>query len=188
MKNAILPIILLFFLFTMFTGCATMPQTWPDYERSTENKMVVIQEKIGGGLNTGALTPEQSQLFLATLKDIRTDYTALRDKRAYKEEWNSLNVRLDTLGDEIDTALDQPSGIEETRNEDRIVALQRKIDDGRFSGRLPSTEGRELQYRLDSIRRDYLHMTEGGRSITYEGNTEISRRLDSLEMELRAYP
>jgi hypothetical protein len=81
----------------------------------------------------------------------------------------------------------QPSGNEETRNEDRIAALQRKIDTGRISGRLPSTEGRELQYRLDSIQRDYLQITEGGRSITYEQNTDISRSLDSLEMELNRF-
>jgi len=84
-------------------------------------------------------------------------------------------------------ALVQPSGIEETGNEDRIFALQRKIDDGKISGRLPSTEGREIQYRLDSIRRDYLQMTEGGRSTTYEERADISRRLDSLEMELNRF-
>ena len=187
MKNAILSTILMVFVFTMFSGCATMPQTWPDYERSAENKMVVIQEKIGGGLNTGKLTPDQSQTFLTTLKSIRTDYTALRDKRVYQEEWNRLNVRLDALEDEINMALVQPLGIEETGNEDRIIALQRKIDDGRISGRLPSTEGREIQYRLDSIRRDYLQMTEGGRSTTYEERADISRRLDSLEMELNRF-
>jgi hypothetical protein len=187
MKNAILTTILMVFVITMFSGCATMPQTWPDYERSAENKMIVIQEKIGGGLSAGALTPDQSQMFLTTLKGIRTDYTALRDKRVYQEEWNRLNVRLDALGDEINMALVQPSGIKETGNEDRIVALQRKIDDGRISGRLPSTEGREIQYRLDSIRRDYLQMTEGGRSATYEERADISRRLDSLEMELNRF-
>ena len=47
-------------------------QTWPTYERSAENKMVVIQEKIGDGLKTGALSPDQSQMFLSTLKGIRT--------------------------------------------------------------------------------------------------------------------
>ena len=46
-------------------------QTWPDYERSAENKMVVIQENIGDGLKTGALTPDQAQMFLTTLKGIR---------------------------------------------------------------------------------------------------------------------
>ena len=187
MKNSILFAVLMVSVFALFSGCATMPQTWPDSERSAENKMVVIQEKIGDGLKTGTLTPDQSQMFLTTLKGIRTDYTSLRDKRVYRDEWDRLNARLDALGDEINRALVRPSRIEEPRNGDRIVALQRKIDDGRISGRLPSTEGREFQSRLDSIRRDYLRMTEGGRSTTYEERADISRRLDSLETELNQF-
>lgn len=170
----------------LFSGCATT-QTWPDYERNAENRMVVIQEKIGDGLKTGALTPDQSQMFLTTLKGIRTDYEALRDKSVYRSEWESLNVRLDALGDEINRALGRTSRIEEPRNGDRIVTFQRRIDDGRISGRLPLTEGREVQARLDSIRRDYLRMTEGGRYATHEERSDISRRLDSLETELNRY-
>ncbi|MFH1702370.1 MAG: hypothetical protein ABIB41_02910 [Nitrospirota bacterium] len=162
-------------------------QTWPDYERNAENKMVVIQEKIGDGLKTGALTPDQSQMFLTTLKGIRTDYTELRDKRVYRDEWDRLLGRLDALGEEINRALARPARIEEPRNGDRIVALQRSIDDGRTSGRLPLTEGREFQSRLDSIRRDYLRMTEGGRYTTYEERADISRRLDSLETDLNRF-
>jgi hypothetical protein len=170
----------------LFSGCATM-QTWPDNQRSAENKMVVIQEKIGDGLKTGALTTDQSQMFLTTLKGIRTDYEALRDRTVQREEWGSLLGRLDALGDEINRALARPTRIEEPRNGDRIVALQRRIDDGRISRRLPSTEGRDYQFRLDSIRNDYLRMTEGGRSTTYEERANISRRLDSLELDLNRY-
>ena len=36
--------------------------------------MILIQEKIEDGLKTGALTPDQSSMYVATLKDIRTDY------------------------------------------------------------------------------------------------------------------
>jgi hypothetical protein len=126
-------------------------------------------------------------MFLTTLKGIRTDYTALRDKKVYRDEWDRLNARLDALGDEINRALARPARIEEPRNGDRIVALQRKIDDGKISGRLPSTEGREFQSKLDSIRRDYLRMTEGGRSTTSEERADISRRLDSLETELNRF-
>ena len=81
----------------------------------------------------------------------------------------------------------RPARIEEPRNGDRIVALQRRIDDGRISRRLPQTEEREFQSRLDSIRRDYLRMTEGGRSTTYEERADISRRLDSLETDLNRF-
>ena len=186
MKKAILLTVLMVFGLALFTGCASM-QTWPDNERSAENKMVVIQEKIGDGLKTGALTTDQSQMFLTTLKGIRTDYEALRDKRGSREEWNSLHGRLDVLGEEINRALARTTRIEEPRNGDRIVALQKRIDDGRISGRLPQTEGREFQTRLDSIRSDYLRMTEGGRSTTYEERTGISRRLDSLETDLNRF-
>jgi len=187
MKNLILSTALMAFVSVLFTGCATMPQTWPDDERSAENKMVVIQEKIGDGLKTGTLTPDQSQMFLTTLKGIRTDYTRLRDKKVYRDEWDRLDARLDALGKEIDAASARPARIEEPRNGDRIVALQRRIDEGKISGRLPSTEGREIQSKLDSIRRDYLRMTEGGRSTTIEERTDISRRLDMLEMDLNRY-
>jgi len=36
-------------------GCASM-QTWPASERSAENKMALIQEEIGDGLKTGAVS------------------------------------------------------------------------------------------------------------------------------------
>jgi len=186
MKKVILLSVLMVFGLALFSGCVTM-QTWPDNERNAENKMVVIQEKIGDGLKTGSLSPDQSQMFLTTLKGIRTDYKELRDRRVYRDEWDKLLVRLDALGDEINRALDRPAKIEEPRNGDRIVSLQRRIDDGRINGRLPVTEGREFQSRLDSIRREYLRMTDEGRYSTHEERTDISRRLDSLETDLNRF-
>jgi hypothetical protein len=186
MKNSALLTVLVVLGLALSSGCATM-HTWPDYERSAESKMVVIQEKIGDGLKSGSLTPDQSQMYLTTLKAIRTDYTELRDKRVSQEKWNSLQVRLDVLGEEIDKALARTTRIEEPRSGNRIVTFQRRIDDGISSGRLPPTEGREFQTRLDSIRREYLRMTEEGRSATYEERADISRRLDSLETDLNRF-
>ena len=191
MKTTISTTALMFLVLTLLSSCATMPQTWPDSERSAENKMVVIQERIGDGLKTGSLTPDQSQTFLTTLKGIRTDYTNLRDKRVYRDEWDRLNARLDALGEDINRGYArgyaQPARMEEPRNGDRIVALQRRIDDGRISRRLPSTEEREFQSRLDSIRREYMRMTDGGRNPPCEERADISRRLDSLETELNRF-
>jgi len=149
--------------------------------------MVVIQEKIGDGLRTNALSPDQSQSFLTTLKGIRTDYTALRDKSVYRDEWDRLNARLDALEGDINRGYSRPARIEEPRNGDRIVALQRRIDDGRISRRLPSAEERDFQSRLDSIRREYMRMTDGGRNTSSEERTDISRRLDSLESDLNRF-
>jgi len=186
MKKSALSALLLVLGLALFSGCATI-QTWPDHERSAESKMVVIQENIGDGLKTGALTPDQAQMFLTTLKGIRTDYTLLRDKQVSQEEWNNLHKRLDVLGEEINRAQSRTTKIEDPRNGDRIVTLQRRIDDGRVSGRLPQNDGRGFQSRLDSIRSDYLRMTEGGRSATSEERTDISRRLDSLETDLNRF-
>ena len=96
-------------------------------------------------------------------------------------------VRVDSLMGNV--AVMQPFGCQGEKQGmgDRIVTLQRIIDDGRSSGRLPLTEGREYQTRLDSIRRDYLRMTEGGRYTTNEERADISRRLDSLETDLNRF-
>lgn len=185
MKRFVFPVVFVVFGLTLFMGCATT-QTWPNQERNAENKMIVIQEKIGDGLKTGALTPDQAQMFLTTLKGIQTDYTALRDKSVYREEWDSLITRLDTLGDEINRAL-RTTRIEEPRNGDRIVTLQGRIDDGRINSRWTPSENREFQSRLDSIRREYLRMTEGGRHAAHEERADVSRRLDSLETDMNRY-
>jgi len=170
----------------LITGCASI-QIWPDYQRTAENKMFVIQEKIGDGLKTGALSLDQSQSFLTELKLIRKDYSALKDKSVYRDEWDSLIGRIDALGDEINRALSRTTRIQEPSNGDRIVALQRTIDDGRMNGRLPLAEGRDFQARLDAIRSDNLRMTEGSRSPTHEETADISRRLDLLEINLNRY-
>jgi hypothetical protein len=149
--------------------------------------MVLIQEKIGDGLKTGALSPDQTQMFLTRLKGIRTDYTELREKKVYRNEWEPLFTRLDALDDEIDRALSRPSEIDLPRNGDRIIVLQRRIDDGKINRRSSMNEWRDMQERLDSIRRDYLRMTEDGRYTTPEESADISRRLDSLEMDIDRY-
>jgi len=186
MKKSIFLTVLMIFGLALFSGCATM-HTWPDQERSAENKMVTIEQKIGEGLKTGALSPDQAQMFLTSLKSIRIDFTALRNTIVYREQWDSLHHRLDVLGDEIDRSLVRTSRMDEPRGGDRIAALQRRIDDGRVSGRLSRSEEREFQVRLDSIRSEYLRMSDRGRHPRYEARTDISRRLDSLEMDLDRY-
>jgi hypothetical protein len=148
----------------LITGCASI-QIWSDYQRTAENKMFVIQEKIGDGLKTGVLSLDQSQSFLPELKSIRKDYSALKDKSVYRDEWDSLIGRIDALGEKVDRAFARTTRIQEPSNGDRIIALQRKIDDGRMNGRLPLAEGRDFQARLDAIRSDNTRMMEGSMPI-----------------------
>lgn len=182
MKTIILSLSMILVL-ALLPGCVSM-QKWPDQERSVENKIVVIQEKVGGGLKSGALTTDQSQMYLTTLKGIQTDYGELRSKNVYREPWDSLQGRLDTLGRDVDQALARTTRIDAPASGDKIILLQKRIDDGRVSGRLSTAEGQEFQLRLDSIRSDYIRMTEGGRSLTNDERAAISLRLESLEMDL----
>lgn len=166
--------------------CAVGPQRWPEYERRAEDRMMLLQEKIGEGLKTGALTPAPAQIHLARLEDIRRDYRVLRDKMAYREEWDSFFRRLDLLDAEINRDLVRPARMELPRVEDRIIPLQRRIDDGRSTGRLTSAEARDFQARLDAIRSDDSRKMEG-RPITYEERADILRRLDLLETDLNRF-
>jgi hypothetical protein len=43
MKKVIFMTVFTVFAVALLSGCVTMPQTWPDYQRSAEHKMVVIQ-------------------------------------------------------------------------------------------------------------------------------------------------
>ncbi|MBI5590768.1 MAG: hypothetical protein HY881_09825 [Deltaproteobacteria bacterium] len=112
----------------LIAGCATM-QTWPDDQRTAENKMDAIREKIEDGLKTGTLTPDQSQSFLKKLKFLQTDYSALQGKSVYRDDWDSLIRRLDALDAEINSRrldllesdINRTKRIEESRNADGII-------------------------------------------------------------------
>ncbi len=183
-KTLFLVLILLVPVF--LTQCASM-QTWPTYERTAEDRMTVIQQSIGDGLKTGALNPEEAQVFLGRLEDIRGDYLALRDKRVYRNDWERLLSRIDVLEDEIDNAIGKAPRIERSAIEERLISVQRRIDDARINGQLSQTEAAEFQSRMDSIRSDYVRMTEGGRYVRYGDRAEISRRLDLLDADLSHY-
>ena len=211
MKNLNLLSVLVGLGLAISSGCASM-QTWSVFERGAENQMVVIQEKIGDGVKTGALTPDQSQIYLATLKDIQTDFAGLKDKNVSMEERNSLQGRLDALEEVVNRALPRPqkSGkpgdsfweragnwvkwlflsekYEEPTIGARIITLQRKIDDERSSGRLSLSEASGFQARLDSARSSYLRMTVGGRALTDDERAVISRLVESLETDLKHLP
>ena len=127
--------------------------------------------------------PRQFRSNKTSEKDIRRDCTVLRERRTTQEEWYPLLGRLDDLEREVGRVHAQPSRIDETRIEDRMIVLQRRIDEGIVAGRLMRVQGREFQLRLDAIRRDFLQQIKD-RPFTPEERAEISSRLDSLEREI----
>ena len=145
--------------------------------------MFALQQRIGNGLASGELTPNEAQNLLAKLENIRREYTVLRERNTTAEEWDPLLGRLDDLEREVKNVRAQPSRIDETRIEDRMIVLQRRIDEGIMAGRLTRVQGRDFQLRLDSIRRDFLQRIKD-RPFTPEERSETSSRLDSLERDI----
>lgn len=179
--------ILLLVLFPLMTAfliqCVSVPQRWPAYERQTEDRIFSLQQGIGNGLASGEINPNEAQNLLARLENIRREYMFLREKRTLAAEWDPLLGRLDDLEKEVNRVRAQPSRIDETRIEDRMMVLQRRIDEGIMAGRVTRVQGRDFQLRLDSIRREFLQRIKE-RPLAPEERTEISSRLDSLERDI----
>jgi hypothetical protein len=175
---AIVPVIM-----AVLVQCVPLSQRWPENERRTEDRMFLLQQGIGNGLASGELTPNEAQNLLAKLEYIRRDYTVLRERRTTQEEWEPLLGKLDDLEREVKGVRAYPSRIDETRIEDRMIALQRRIDEGVMIGRLTRVQGREFQWRLDDIRREFLQRIKD-RPFTQEEKGDISSRLDSLEKDI----
>ncbi len=177
---------LILLMATILLQCVSAPERWPSYERTAEDRMASLQKRIGNGLVSGELTPNEAQVFLARLDGIRGDYMALRDRATTREEWERLLRRLDMLEAELNKTVAHPTRLDEIRIEDRIISIQRRIDEGRITRRLNRIEWRESQARLDAIRSEYLQITKA-RVLTPEERAEISRRLDVLERDINKY-
>ena len=170
-------------MMTILVQCASVSQRWPENERRTEDRMFLLQQEIGNGLGSGELTPNESQNFVAKLDNLRRDYTVLRERTTTQEEWVPLLTKLEDLEKEVKRVRAYPSRIDETRLEDRMIVLQRRIDDGILIGKLQRIQGREFQLRLDDIRREFLQRIKD-RPFTTEEKGETSSRLDTLESDI----
>jgi len=211
MKKLVLLSVLAGLLLALFSGCATT-RTSSAYERSTETRMIVIQERIEDGQKTSILSPDQSRMYLETLKDIQIDYAGSKGKSISREDRNSLQGRLDVLEKVVERALTPAQKNEKPKSSfwerlgqdigvlsktekpkeptigDRIIRLQKKIDDGRSGGTFSLKRGDDFQAVLDYVRTEYLRMMKGGRSASTEEKEVISRLLDSLETDLEQVP
>jgi chromosome segregation ATPase len=179
----ILFLVLVPVMMAILIQCVSVPQRWPAYERRTEDRIFSIQQAIGNGLASGELNPNEARSLLAKLENIRREYTVLRERMTTAEEWDPLLGRLDDLEREVNRVRAQPPRIDETRIEDRMIVLQRRIDEEIMAGRVTRLQGREFQVRLDSIRRDFLQRIKD-RPFTPEERAETTSRLDSLERDI----
>jgi len=182
-KKKILLLAIFLGMTTVLVQCASVSQRWPENERRTEDRMFSLQQEIGKGLGSGELTPNEAQNSLTKLDNLRRDYSVLRERTTTQEEWVPLLTKLEDMEKEVKVVRAYPSRIDETRLEDRMIVLQRRIDDGILIGRLPRAQGREFQLRLDDIRREFLQRIKD-RPFTTEEKGETSSRLDLLESDI----
>jgi predicted nuclease with TOPRIM domain len=126
-------------------------------------------------------------MYLTSLKGIRMDYSALRNKPVYQDRWNDLHRRLDILDDEITREIMRGTATRTPVYEDRIVTLQRDFDAARMRHRLSPHEEREFQARLDALRRDAARLRESGGSTRYQEREDLSRRLDALAEDIERF-
>jgi len=183
LKKKILLLAIVLGMMTVLVQCASVSQRWPENERRTEDRMFSLQQEIGKGLGSGELTPNEAQNSLTKLDNLRRDYSVLRERTTTQEEWVPLLTKLEDMEKEVKVVRAYPSRIDETRLEDRMIVLQRRIDDGILIGRLPRAQGREFQLRLDDIRREFLQRIKD-RPFTTEEKGETSSRLDLLESDI----
>lgn len=155
-KKKMLLLVIVLGMMTVLVQCASVSQRWPENERRTEDRMFLLQQEIGKGLGSGELTLDASQEFVVKLDNLRRDYTVLRERKTTQEEWAPLLTKLEDMEKEVKVVLAYPSRIDETKLEDRMIVLQRRLDDGMLIGRLRRVQGRDFQLRLDDIRREFL--------------------------------
>ncbi len=185
-KKKMLLLVIVLGMMTVLVQCASVSQRWPENERRTEDRMFLLQQTIGNGLGSGELTPNESQAFMTKLDNLRRDYTVLRERKTTQKEWDPLIATLNELEGEVKKVRAYPSRIDETRLEDWMIVLQRKIDDGMLIGRLPRVRGRDFQLRLDEVRREFLQRIKG-QPLTSDEKGEISGRLDTLESDINNF-
>ncbi|MCZ7624379.1 MAG: hypothetical protein M5U24_18210 [Candidatus Kuenenia sp.] len=187
-KKKILLIAIVLGMTTVLVQCDLVyhSQRWPENERKTEDRMFSLQQTIGNGLGSGELTHNEAQTFLIKLDNLRRDYTVLRERKTTQKEWDPLIATLNELEGEVKKVRAYPSRIDETRLEDWMIVLQRKIDDGMLIGRLPRVRGRDFQLRLDEVRREFLQRIKG-QPLTSDEKGEISGRLDTLESDINNF-
>lgn len=183
----------------VFLAACANRQMRPEAERNTEVKMAVLQEKITDAKRSGTLTTDQADDYNKRLKRIRDDYQDMAGKNAASEDWNTLNTRLDRLQQDLSrSTAGRASAITPGAavvTDERIAAIQRRIDVARANGTLSARDADDLQARLNAIRSASLRPSSGpyiapggmGAGGTAPGlymKSDISRDIDSLEADL----
>ena len=190
MKRIMVTAVSMVFGIALFSGCATMSfQAWPEDAKNVESMIVALSHQVGEGMRTGAITNDQSQMFLRQLKELRKEAKELKSKKVLHAHWNDLHKRLDAVEEEINSTFAKSGKVDEdSRSAVRIVKLQQDINYAVKEERLTQTEADAFQSRLDAYREEYLKMTvDDGTPVTIDEKKVFSRKLDALTRDLNKF-
>jgi hypothetical protein len=174
----------------LFSGCATLSfQKWPDDQQNVQAMIITISQQVGVGLRTGAITIDQSQMFLRQLRVLRREADELSAKNVLHEHWVDLHRRLDKMEEEINTTF-ATSGIvdEDVRSAVRILKLQMDLDNAINEGRINADEASAFRSKLQAAREYYIKITDiDGTPITADEKLTLARMLDVFTLELNKF-
>ena len=190
MKGLIEKAVIVFLCAVLLTGCATLPfQKWPEDESRVQTMIVTISQQIGDGLRTGAITIDQSQMYLRELRVLRREAEELSTKNVLHEHWNDLHRRLDRIEEGINITFAK-SGVvdEDLRSAVRILKLQMDLDAAIKEERLSLDEANDFRTKLQGAKEYYIKITEiDGTPITAEEKLSLARKLDAFTLELNKF-
>ena len=154
MKGLIEKAVIVILCAVLLTGCATLQfQKWPEDESRVQTMIVTISQQIGVGLRTGAITIDQSQMYLRELRVLRREAEELSTKNVLHEHWNDLHRRLDKIEEGINSTFAK-SGVvdEDLRSAVRILKLQLDLDAAIKEERLSLDEASDFRTKLQGAR------------------------------------
>jgi len=154
-----------------------------------QQRIGMLDQRIDLGMRNGLLTRDEGRMLRLELQQVKEDASRmLRDGRMTQREKDRINADLDRLEKRIvrevrDDDRQRPRQEDIRDLEQRIAALQQKIDFGIRKGALTRDEGRALDVELQQVKQDASRMLRDGR-MTQREKDRINADLDRLEKRI----
>ena len=157
--------------------------------RDVEQRIVMLDQRIDLGLRNGVLTRDEGRMLRLELQQIKEDAARmLRDGRMTQREKDRLHADLDRLERRIvrearDDDRNRPRQADIRDLEERMAAMEQKIDFGIRKNVLTRDEGRMLRLELQQIKEDAARMLRDGR-MTQREKERLAADLDRLDKRI----
>jgi hypothetical protein len=162
---------------------------YADDVSNINRRIVEMDQRIGQGIQSGALTRDESQRLRMELHKVREDAARMRrDNRLSPWERDRLNAELDRLRRDIyreanDRDRDRGRRVDISDINRRIAEMDQRIDIGIQNGALTRDESRRLHMELFKVREDAARMRRDNRLSPWERD-KLNAELDRLKRHI----